>query len=172
MNDRRIHSVYNRSRGQWEAWRDGYGLVQSGFGPTETEAILALYRTEREELKGKSEMSPDIFVSIQVGDLVRHLMSDHVCVVTAVYGNRITAVRTYDITNPTEWQYVTPLHGSELPMKSVFLVRRHAVLPEDEGRDFDIKVFDTRTEAKAWILSQAKEYFRPSDYYIVALPSA
>ena len=44
---------------------------------------------------------------------------------------------------------------------------RRACLPEDEGRNFFEREEKTLKEARAWIKAQEKEYFGPSDYYIV-----
>jgi hypothetical protein len=37
------------------------------------------------------------------GDIIRHKMGGDALVVTANYGKRAIAVRTYDVTNPSEW---------------------------------------------------------------------
>lgn len=50
---------------------------------------------------------------LQRGDIVRHRSSGDSMVVTANYGNRVTAVRTVDITNPTEWLKLT-IYGAKL----------------------------------------------------------
>jgi len=52
---------------------------------------------------------------------------------------------------------------------STYIVMRYAVLPEDEGREHMIKGYETLTEAKAWIVSQKAEYFKPTDYYIAQI---
>ncbi len=41
--------------------------------------------------------------SLRTGDVVIGKLSGLAYVVTANYGNRVTAVRTVDITNPDEW---------------------------------------------------------------------
>jgi hypothetical protein len=44
---------------------------------------------------------------LSVGDVVRHCADkDTTYVVTANYGGRVTAVRSVDITNPEEWEYL------------------------------------------------------------------
>ena len=47
-----------------------------------------------------------------------------------------------------------------------FVVMRHPVLMEDEGRHSFVKLFTSRTKARAWIAAQKAEYFKPEDYYI------
>jgi len=42
------------------------------------------------------------------GDLVRGKSGKVVAVVTANYGHRATAVRSYDITNAPEWETMVP----------------------------------------------------------------
>lgn len=42
--------------------------------------------------------------NLQAGSIVRHKNGSVSYVVTANYGNRATAVRTIDITNPSEWE--------------------------------------------------------------------
>lgn len=42
------------------------------------------------------------------GDIVYHRASDKAYVVNAVYGDRATATMTADITNPVEWEVLTP----------------------------------------------------------------
>lgn len=52
---------------------------------------------------------------LQPGDIVRHRVAgDKSYVVTANYGDRITAVHTVDITNPAEW---VVLKNSEAPRR-------------------------------------------------------
>lgn len=51
-------------------------------------------------------MTREEFEQLQPGDLVRHIGKAEAAVVTARYGARVTAVRTYDITNPAEWDVV------------------------------------------------------------------
>jgi len=40
------------------------------------------------------------------GDIVRHRSGSRGYIVTANYGERVTAVRTVDLTNPDEWDVV------------------------------------------------------------------
>lgn len=49
-------------------------------------------------------MTQDDLKNLQVGDLVRHAAFHGVYVVTGNYGGRVTAVRTVDLTNPSEWE--------------------------------------------------------------------
>jgi len=49
-------------------------------------------------------MTNEDFSKLQVGDTVRHVCDATISyVVTSHFGDRITAVRTVDITNPPEW---------------------------------------------------------------------
>jgi hypothetical protein len=57
----------------------------------------------------RAEMSKNEFKNLSVGDVVRSLFNDQTCIVTANYGDRVTAVQTADITNPTEWQLVVKM---------------------------------------------------------------
>jgi hypothetical protein len=43
-------------------------------------------------------------LELQTGDVVRGRFSGQVYIVSANYGNRVTAVDTADITNPPEWE--------------------------------------------------------------------
>lgn len=52
-------------------------------------------------------MSKEQMENLKMGDTVRHVSDpDHCYVVTANYGDRVTAVQTVDITNPIEWAIV------------------------------------------------------------------
>lgn len=51
-------------------------------------------------------MNQDDLKNLNVGDLVRHAAFHGVYVVTGNYGDRVTAVRTVDLTNPSEWEIV------------------------------------------------------------------
>lgn len=51
-------------------------------------------------------------------------------------------------------------------MRPVAIMRRPCLM-EDEGRHFLIRADLPRSEAEAWIAAQEKEYFKPSDYYIL-----
>lgn len=52
-------------------------------------------------------MSPEEMNDLRVGDLVRHATGGPVLIVTANYGNHVTAVTTRDLTNPPEWDVVS-----------------------------------------------------------------
>jgi hypothetical protein len=62
-------------------------------------------------------MTQDQLNTLNRGDLIRHKSQPDTIVVTANYGGRVTAVRTYDVTNPSEWELVMkavhqrPLNG-------------------------------------------------------------
>lgn len=45
---------------------------------------------------------------LKPGDLIRHKHSGDAVIVHANYGARVTAVRTFDVTNPFEWDRVNP----------------------------------------------------------------
>ena len=46
------------------------------------------------------------FEKLECGDIVKHIIGDKSIIVMANYGSRVTAVRTYDLTNPDEWELV------------------------------------------------------------------
>lgn len=50
---------------------------------------------------------------LQVGDLVRDKLRGMTFVVTGNYGDRVTAVRTVDMTNPDEWELVSVQYNYE-----------------------------------------------------------
>lgn len=52
-------------------------------------------------------------------------------------------------------------------MNKPYAVVRFPCLPEDEGRTFLIKTYETREEVEAWIEKQEGEYFSPGDYGIM-----
>lgn len=60
---------------------------------------------EFESLKIK-RMTQQQFNNLNPGDIVKGKLSEETYVVTCHYGNRVTAVRTEDITNPDEWQLI------------------------------------------------------------------
>lgn len=51
-------------------------------------------------------MTPEQFSSLKTGDIVRGKSSTTACIVTAKYADRATAVDTFDITNPDEWDLI------------------------------------------------------------------
>lgn len=53
-------------------------------------------------------MTPEQFRALKTGDTVRHDHSAVAYVVTANYGDRVTAVRSVDMTNPKEWTVIKP----------------------------------------------------------------
>jgi len=52
-------------------------------------------------------MSKDEFNSLRPGEQVEHLSGSGPYIVTANYGDRVTAVKTVDITNPCEWRIIS-----------------------------------------------------------------
>ncbi len=49
-------------------------------------------------------MNIDEMKSLDVGDIIKHAGTGNSCyVVTGNYGGRVTAVKTVDVTNPSEW---------------------------------------------------------------------
>lgn len=44
---------------------------------------------------------------LKPGDIVCHVSNSLRYIVTANYGDRVTVVRTHDLTNPIEWRKVT-----------------------------------------------------------------
>jgi hypothetical protein len=51
-------------------------------------------------------MTPEEFKNLNTGDIVRSKLSSEALVVTANYGSRVTAVRSADLTNPSEWELI------------------------------------------------------------------
>ncbi len=56
----------------------------------------------------EASVADEEFASLNPGDLVRHKHSASAAIVHANYGKRVTAVRTFDLTNPMEWDKVAP----------------------------------------------------------------
>ncbi len=53
-------------------------------------------------------MRVEQFKVLKAGDLVRHKHEAKPYIVHANYGDRVTAARTVDLTNPFEWEKVNP----------------------------------------------------------------
>jgi hypothetical protein len=51
-------------------------------------------------------MTKNEFKQLDTGDIVRSLATNIAYVVSANYGNRVTAVKTVDMTNPQEWSLI------------------------------------------------------------------
>lgn len=51
-------------------------------------------------------MTKTNFNNLNRGDQVKHKGDGNYYIVTANYGDRITAVKTVDLTNPSEWDLV------------------------------------------------------------------
>ena len=60
-------------------------------------------------------MTEQQFKSLKAGDIVRGVFSGQSYVVAANYGDRVTAVRTVDVTNPHEWQLASKVTQREDP---------------------------------------------------------
>lgn len=54
------------------------------------------------------KLTAESMKKLRNGDLVKHRLGPEVFVVTGNYGERVTAVRTVDITNPGEWEHIKP----------------------------------------------------------------
>jgi hypothetical protein len=62
---------------------------------------------EKYSAKKEAAMSREEFARLCLGDIVRGKVSGEAYVVTGNYGERVTAVRTADLTNPDEWEVIT-----------------------------------------------------------------
>ncbi len=51
-------------------------------------------------------MREEDFKSLQTGDIVKHKSTQEPLIVTTNYGGRVTAMQTYDLTNPNEWNLI------------------------------------------------------------------
>jgi len=51
-------------------------------------------------------MDDKTFKELSTGDLVQGYYDHQIYIVMANYGNRITAVKTVDMTNPIEWNLI------------------------------------------------------------------
>ena len=51
-------------------------------------------------------MDKTTFSNLGLGDIVRHASGGPSLIVTQAFGDRATALRTVDITNPVEWELV------------------------------------------------------------------
>ena len=58
-------------------------------------------------------MNPKSFENLQVGDTVKSKSSGITYVITAHFGDRITVVRTADLTNPYEWEVIKSARANE-----------------------------------------------------------
>lgn len=63
-------------------------------------------------------MTREEMESLNVGDIVRHADPSHIgrqqYIVTGNYGGRVTAVKTIDIMNPSEWVVIDRVKTREL----------------------------------------------------------
>ena len=51
-------------------------------------------------------MTHNELLALRPGDVIHHEFFKDTVMVSANYGGRVTAVRTYDVTNPSEWKVV------------------------------------------------------------------
>jgi len=52
-------------------------------------------------------VTKDDFLQLSQGDIVQNMSPDSKPImVTSNYGDRVTAVATYDLTNPSEWEII------------------------------------------------------------------
>lgn len=51
-------------------------------------------------------MNKEEFKKLEMGDIIRHKLDVKSVVVTGNFGDRVTAVRTVDVTNPSEWDVI------------------------------------------------------------------
>lgn len=51
-------------------------------------------------------MDVTALMQLRTGDIVKSKFSGETYIVTANYGNRVTAVKTVDITHPNEWELI------------------------------------------------------------------
>lgn len=56
-------------------------------------------------------MTKDQMRNLQPGDTIRGKLSGNSYIVTANYGDRVTAVRTADVTNHEEWDVICHTEG-------------------------------------------------------------
>lgn len=53
------------------------------------------------------------FKNLKPGDVVKNTLSGNRFMVHSNYGDRVTAVQTADLTNPSEWELTYSPHGTE-----------------------------------------------------------
>lgn len=79
--------------------------VPGGYSKLDFETAEEALEAADEQVASKTGYAPVIsLVDLKPGDTIRHKGGGDALVVTANYGNRVTAVRTADVTNPCEWQ--------------------------------------------------------------------
>lgn len=52
-------------------------------------------------------------MDLQVGDIIRGRASGQIYVVSNTYGDRATAVRSQDVTNPSEWEVIEAKYSTK-----------------------------------------------------------
>lgn len=62
------------------------------------------------------------FYNLERGDIITSKLTDEVAIVTGDYGSRITAVKTFDITNPVEWSVTLKANHKKPEYKSEFSI--------------------------------------------------
>lgn len=60
-------------------------------------------------------MDKEVFSKLDRGDIIEHKGNTRVFIVTANYGDRVTATTTVDMTNPDEWELVLKAIYNKLP---------------------------------------------------------
>ena len=58
-------------------------------------------------------MTPKQFMELKTGDIIRHKIESDSLVVTGCYGSHVTAVRTQDVSNPSEWDLILQANHQE-----------------------------------------------------------
>jgi len=62
-------------------------------------------------------MTPEDFKNLKPGDIIRNKSGSEGYIITAHYGSRATAVRTIDVTNPSEWDWIVVKSTGEWRME-------------------------------------------------------
>ncbi len=91
-------------------------------------------------------MNKETFKKLKMGDIVKHVLnSTMIGVVTGNYGDRVTAINSYDITDPDEWILFINNKHNKLPMtdKQIlewFYERLHYIYMENENSDYMLRL--------------------------------
>lgn len=90
-------------------------------------------------------MTKEQFQALERGDILRNKSSKSSYVVDANYGNRVSAVKTVDITNPDEWELVQRakvLYDGRLSANIMFELYRQV------GENPDVPLSEAREELR------------------------